>query len=303
MDENWTPDDETLQFLLGELAEADRLKFEDRCLADDAFFEGVDRTEEWLVAGYADGTLEAGLRRRFEARFHHAPRRAARVRLEQLLQHSVGSEGLAGFRKPDETEAGTAVPIRAWIRRPQFRLALAAAAGLAAVTLAATFFFMNQGLRDRLARAESDLARARQQVGALERSARTGGPGGILSGSGELAPGAVAALALEPGTLRGEAGSQRLALGAGVRLVWLRLLVAAPGASVEYRVVARTPEGKELARFDRLAPRESAEGTVVDVALPAALLPRGTTCLLRLEGLDARGGAEELGTYVLEISR
>ncbi len=303
MDDRWKPDDETLQFLLGELAEADRQRIEDRCLADDAFFESVDRAEEWLAAGYADGTLDAGLRQRFEARIQASPRRTARVRLEQLLQRHAGSEGLAGIGEPAGAEARDAVPVRAWNRRPPFRLALAAAAGLAAVALAATFFFVNQGLRDRLARAESDLARAREQVGALEHSARTGGPGGFPAGGGELMPGAVAARTLEPGVLRGEAGAQRLALGAGVRLVWLRLLVAAPGESVEYRVVARTPEGKELARFDRLASCESAEGTVVDVALPSALLPPGTTCLLRLEGLDARGGAEDMGTYVVEISR
>ena len=111
------------------------------------------------------------------------------------------------------------------------------------------------------------------------------------------------ALALEPGVLRGDEGPQRLALGAGVRLVWFRLLVADPGACPEYRVAVRTPEGKELARFDRLVARTSADGTVVDVALPAVLLPRGATCLIRLEGLDGRGGAEDLGTYVVEISR
>ena len=197
---------------------------------------------------------------------------------------------------------GKGATVRTLFRRPSFRLVLAAAAGLAAIALTATFVFVNQGLRDRLAKAEADLAGARERLGTLEPSARRG-PAEASPAGGQPAPDAVAVLALEPGVLRGGAGAQRLALGAGTRVVWLQLLVAAPDAYPEYRVVVRTPEGKELARFDRLASRASAEGPVVDVALPAALLPRGATCLIRLEGVDGRGGVEELGTYVVEISR
>lgn len=297
MHDDWTPDDLTLRFLLGELEESERCRLEDRCLADDDYFEQVVRAEEWLVEGFVRGSLSAELCRRFDVASRTSSRRAVRVRLERVLQRSGGVMESTAPAAPGAAGGKVAATARVWGRRPALRFALAAAAGLAAVALAATFAMLNHGLQGRLTQAEADLAHTREHVNRLERDSRRDESGGAVPAT------QVAVLALEPGLLRGDAEPPRLILDTDIRLVWLQLRVAAPAAHREYRVLVLTPEGQELARLNHLAARATAESLVVDVPLPAALLAGRTAVLARLVGLDPGEEPEDLGAYGIEISR
>ena len=297
MHDDWIPDEKTLRFLLGELEESERCRLEDHCLADDDSFEQVVRAEEWLVEGFVRGSLPKELFRRFEAASRASSRRLVRVRLERALQRRGRTGEIVLSGESFGSGGNTGARVREWVRRPELGFVLAAAAGLTAVALAVTFAFLNQGLRESLARTEADLARTRERVGKLEREIRSG-----ASGAGD--PGAeVAGLTLEQGVLRGDAEPQRIILHPGIQLVWIRLRVTVPVAHREYRVIAQTPEGRELARMDRLVVRLTGEGPLVDIALPTAQLAGGTTVVIRLMGLDPDREPEDLGAYVAEIVR
>lgn len=110
-------DDRRLEsFLLNELVSSEREEIEQRIFADDDLFARVEEIETDLIDGYAGGTLEPDMMRRFEASLESVP-----ARREKLLVARVLHSKLATSR----TEAAEVVPFskrNVWM----FRGALAA---------------------------------------------------------------------------------------------------------------------------------------------------------------------------------
>src|SRR5258705_949832 len=76
-----TLDDEILirRYLLGDVAEDEQRRVEERLLADDLYFDCLCRSETDLIDEYARGALAPGDRLPFEQRFLSAPDRRERV--------------------------------------------------------------------------------------------------------------------------------------------------------------------------------------------------------------------------------
>jgi RNA polymerase sigma factor (TIGR02999 family) len=68
-----------VQYLLGELSEVDRDRFEDRYLADDTIYEQLLTVEDDLVDSYVRGELSPSQREHFERHFLSSPGRREKV--------------------------------------------------------------------------------------------------------------------------------------------------------------------------------------------------------------------------------
>jgi hypothetical protein len=295
-----------IRFLLGEMTDEERIEVECRCLADDDFFATVLDAEQALLREYAEGTMAVRVRERFETYYLASPRRAAGVRLEQALrQGSQPAPGVAKRPAPAVAAGYSRLRRLFSFRRPVLHLALATV-GVAAVIAVAVLAVLNHQLHERLVRTESDLARSQAKAEQRAPSAYTPTTtqAGVPAPADRLLamPGAIVAISLEPGLLRGNDPPSRVTLTAESQLVWLRLLVGANPYS-SYRVVVSTPEGRQLVRFDSMKAKKTDSGLEVDVMLPASLFTDATTCLVRLAGLQTGRSAEDLGVYTLDIVR
>lgn len=132
--------DESLvrKYLLGQLAEGDRERLEERLLTDDDFYETVtaleDRVEDELIDQYLDGELTGDGRAHFERLLLYTPERADKLRLikdlKALAVPAVALDAGAATRATTETPT----PSRTgWLgavglfRNPLFGLSCAAA--------------------------------------------------------------------------------------------------------------------------------------------------------------------------------
>lgn len=128
---SWTSQDEgTIRaYLLGELADAEQTKVEERLFADPDYVELLLIVEDELVDAYVRGTLDERERQPFEAHFLAASQRRRKLRLARALRDYAN-------RRPRRTAASTspAGPAWwAWLRAPALRPAAAVVVLLAAV--------------------------------------------------------------------------------------------------------------------------------------------------------------------------
>ena len=84
--------EKAVQYLFGELDEAERDTLEDRIFSEDEFGIFLSAVEKDLIDDYARGEMDSALRQRFERNYLTSPSRREKVRVAEILQKEVFAE-------------------------------------------------------------------------------------------------------------------------------------------------------------------------------------------------------------------
>lgn len=124
--------EKAVQYLFGELDQAERDTLEDRIFSEDEFGIFLSAVEKDLIDDYARGEMDSALRQRFERNYLTSPSRREKVRVAEILQKEVFAEKEI-FAPVVVTEAKPSLwqTLAEFFRVPN----LALAGGLAAILL------------------------------------------------------------------------------------------------------------------------------------------------------------------------
>ncbi|MEO7272822.1 MAG: zf-HC2 domain-containing protein, partial [Vicinamibacterales bacterium] len=277
------------QFVLGALADQDRLVIEERLITDPATFAALQLVEGALAEAYVDGELSPADRQRFERHYLTTTERCRQVTVLRLVRDRART----GFRvappgapivpiKPSPRQAASRMP-------PAWTLALAASLCLA-VGWSARLMVQQASLAREFAaltRQRSDQQRtvsqmtdelARLSARAVELEGRAVRPRAAVADqrSGRVGPSDVVApeYQLRAGVLRGADTLGPVAVPPGAAVVRLRLPLPDP-AFPTYRAAVFDEDGAERWSVSRLVPDTTTGAHTLHVVAPSELLPPG----------------------------
>jgi uncharacterized membrane protein YciS (DUF1049 family) len=311
-----------IQYLLGNLAEAQRLQIEQEFLSDDQIYEQLLALENQLFYDYAQNKLSPGDREQFEKQFLSSERNRKRVDLASAVARKLSERARA---ETAENDIASREPRRFWrspksyfaARNTALRISLAALAivSFALVWLVfGTFRMRNEFIELQAQRAfqEDQLRQQAQQESAradeltlkLERkkdeNATLRDELNKMQGRSEAQTRGVStivSIVLEPSMVRDQAlGMRKLYLPPSARLLNLRLKLKGQVEYKSYQVMLLTAEGAEKWTQDMLRPQRTGSGQSIVLSLPAGILAEGDY-ELRLKGHARDGTLEETGDY------
>lgn len=310
-----------LSYLLGDLADAERTRVEERYFTDPSFLDLVESVEDDLIDSYARGELSSRERQNFEKHFLTSPRRQDRVAVAEALQVKV-----AAARRPATVRQES----RDWrgflfsLFRLENLATRVAFATVLVITLGAVswLWVQNSRLRAHLQQAQIEQDRARQEQRQLEgQLAEQREQNQALveelskqpdSADPTTAPPTpdpttdakpfIASFILVPGLTREVASLRKLEIPAAAQAVRLQLVLDVPGEYASYRAALQKPGGAEIWSRQVAKTRQTKSGKTVAVALPASLLDNGDY-LLTLTGTTAAGASEVIGDYPFAVVR
>ena len=297
------------RYFLGDLPSEESARIEDRFLVDADVFEEMLATENDLIDAYVLGELAEDERKKFEAEYLRSPRRREKVefartlsRVSTLARQPVHVQEIS-LRKQIWQAFSAQRAIHQWA------LATAVVAiAMSAAWLIMQNQGLRAGLRQAQAR-QAELRREedaqRQQIAGLEgnpreqvQDKRQGSEVARL----EPPSGPDVTLSLTPGTARDTGQPQKtLVLPPATSGVRLQLMVDSDEYKT-YEAVLLTSEGKELARGKALLGSPVGGQAAVVWRLPAHSIPAGEY-IVQLTGQLATGSQEDLQPYTFRVLR
>jgi hypothetical protein len=306
--------DESLivRYLLGQLAEDEEKRFEERVFADRDQLQTVRAIERDLIDEYARGELSESERKQFEHRFVNSPARQNRIAFARVFSDALDEPPAASDLK---REVATPSPIPrkdflAFWRIPGWpRYALAALAVLA--VLGGVWLAM-ESLRGRLPiapqqastqpTAEPAASRVQPaQVGATPEQALNPPPSPSPSAPEKAAPQpAVVALALSPSVARSSGILPQLVIHQGATAVQLRIRIDLEETYKEFRAELQTTSGKPIKAQHALRARSTRAGRTIIWQVPSALFDN-EEYELALSGKSEQGRLEPVAYYYFKV--
>jgi polyhydroxyalkanoate synthesis regulator phasin len=294
------------RYLLGDLPQEERVRFEGEYLADAELFEELASTENDLVDSYVRGELTGGEGRRFELEYFRSPQRREKVEFARALNQVSTLEQQAG-RSSLWNKIGSVFSVQH--RMPQWALVAAAIVVLAS---GSWLMLQNQQLRTGLQQAlagQADLRREkdtlRQQIADIEGNPKDqileNQQGSEVS---KLNPpmGSEVTLRLTPGIARGAGDQQKvLFLPPSASSVHLQLILDQDEYKI-YEAALLTPEREEVSRGKALQSRSIRGRAVVSWRFPAHSIRSGDY-IVQLTGRTAIGSQENVGSYSFRVLR
>jgi hypothetical protein len=277
------------RYLLDNLSQAERDKFESQYFADHDLFERLVELENGMIDAYVAGQLSAMQRDEFESRFLNTPDRQQRVAFARSLNAATTVVAApAEPRAPRKPSFFKAILSRLRVSYvPVFSASLALALGLA--------WFAYRALRIRDLRHENPTITA-------GKSGKN--PSMIPSQASEpTGPSASAAsvFTLSAGLTRGGSSQNVIAIGSGVSSLRLDLIVTSSKYS-GYSVSIESAGGRKVWHKRHLSEQSSLHARVVAVELPASLLAAGDYILL-LRGEAGNRLTDELEDYSFRVTK
>ena len=290
----WTQDikdERIIRYLLGELNDREQTELEDACFSDDAFFEHVSAVETELIDAYVREELPPGARERFEKRCMNSPRQVERIEFARRLLReqrmtAAGKVKRSGWRHTHW------VPPK--LRRPILAIPLAVITLVIAVSVAWWVYRPDEG--ESLHARQGNVGPAPgQNIPAIQKSAES--PSIPATPVPEIV---TVALSLMPGLTRSaEEGAELVVPSAAAGI---EITVGYEGEdSAAYRVVIRTPEGREVWRVSGLKPVQPG-GRKVMTTVAADRLPPGDY-VLTLAAAVSSGEFEDVADYAFRIMK
>jgi hypothetical protein len=242
--------DRIREYLLRNLADSERARFEESYFADDALLDRVEAEEDLLVSDYVLGRLPDEDRRRFEQALLGTPYYRERVETTARLRLRIARD-----RGVKRLGRGANAPAASGLFRG--RTGIVVAFALLGVLLLASLL---------------TALRLKEQLAALRDELNAPAPSAVTTGSGGVVP-ATPAVVLQ--TPPGEGvGARRVGRPAGSPLVLVFPRAIAPPDTKVWRVVLRTETGSVL--WDS-GDQPVASGAAADLAirLPAGVPEAG----------------------------
>ena len=272
--------DERLRaYLLGELAEQERLRLDQRLLTDDDVAERVRLVEAQLIDEYVAGELDARTAGVFHTRFLKTDERLEQVRLTAALRdYAAQSEAALPVEQP--------VAARSWRERFSEFFALKpgpawAAAGsfaLLLLVLGAAWYLSRQPRQSETPVAHQPPVNVASppvtQTPAVAQVSPPVPPPAQLKPPPSEPPIAVASFVLLPGALRGPGEMTRVAVPRGERAILRLSLVLEDPAPGTYQAELANADGQTVTVRKGLKPYKNGQTKIV-IDLPARLVQTG----------------------------
>lgn len=315
------------QYLLGELPEEQQIEIEDRAFSDGEFLANITAVENDLIDEYVRREMPESQRRQFETRFLASESRRKRVEFARAMAHVTAETRVT--ERETRTVATAAVSWRSALAalihglNPAGKIALAVASLLLVIGGAwlithtlklrrqltqlqaqqhdrQTLEQQIQMERKRSEELAAQLDREKQQRAQTDESLRK------LSESvnrpAETPRSIIASLLLLPGISRGASTQPILRLPANATVVQLQIGIDPADDFKSFGMELRTASGRSVWTRDNLTARNTRGGRVVRLTLPASALSSGEY-ELRLKGVTASGGTEDVGFYYFAVNK
>jgi hypothetical protein len=318
-----TQDGKIRLYLLGELADEEARRVDERLMSDDEFFREVLDVEGELADEYARGALTTRERERFETHFLVAAERREEAGFADALRSHVAAHA------PPPRPTAFAARLGALLRplRPRRPAALALTAAALALCLVGLWVVARRPSAQRhtpveTARHDTPAAGDRHGVArpsggeqSVTESPRPpedwrGVPGVSPTPSrpaGEPARPAqtprTVVLTLTPGLTRANGEFKRVTLPAGERATIRLRLKLAEDLYDSYRAELLAADGTPVGPGRPFGARRARSAGEVVVDIPAGLLRRGGDYQVRLSGLGAGGAVEGAGRYFFRTAK
>lgn len=289
--------DEKLRlYLLGTLNGDDRLKVDERLLADDELAERLALVESVLTDHYAAGKLDPAERELFESKFLVTDDRKQNLRLSAALSDYA------------DTQASTVIPLperSSWSEKLAGLFALnsprawAVAGSFAALLLlvGVTWFILKrpQESKPLIAKNEPTTVNSSEVVPQTGSPQSQPSPAPNASPSPETVPATVASFVLMPGALRSGGDMTRIAVPGGERdIVRLSLVVETPSEGT-YQAELVTAEGQKVLVRPNLKITRNGHAKII-LTVPARLL-HTRDYQIKLTQQKPDGPSESVGRY------
>jgi hypothetical protein len=260
------------RYLLGELAEEGRRRFEESLLTSNELFEELLIVEDELVDEYAAGRLDERERERFEEHFLSTPDRLRKLRFARAFKRHIA---VATARESPASTADDPRP-SSWKRwLPTFLhtqnpiLSFSLATALLLIPIAGLWLMIYSN--------------------GEPRTTKNGGPSTSKSFP----------VTLMPGVARDAGEMKRVAIPPSADGVQLRLELAADEYQ-SYRAALQTDEGREIFTGDNLKAEARGGGKDVVLNLPSGLLT-DSDYQVKLKGITTGGDLEDVGSYYFRV--
>jgi hypothetical protein len=318
------------RYLLGDLAEQEQVKLEERLFSDDDLFKLLQVAEDELMEDYLQGSLSGQENRNFETHFLAAPERRQKLRFATALNRYVSKTAV---REPSVSTAPAPEPISFWqsimaffsFQNPVLGLSAVAALIIALVGVGLLYRETNR-LREQLEQARmerGDTEQQKQLEGRLfEQRARSEKLARQLEQEQnrrteleqELAkirppktieepaggPNIISFFLL-PGLVRDAGEVTRLKIPAGTEQVQLELDLEQDDYKI-YSAQIRSDEDAEVWKRDNLKSHKAGTGKAIAIKLPAKLFTaKGYRVIL--SGATDNGNYEKVGTYYFAVEQ
>jgi hypothetical protein len=327
------------RYLLGELSEDERARFQDNYFADNDLFEELLVVEEELIDDYVRGGLSAKERQQFVERFMSTAEGRERIEFSRVLKKAAGTQTQTAsevrrqsFWQSASTwlaGAGVGMPFSTRAIQGAQRVQYAMAAVMAVLLIAGAWLVVQNnrlhnrldqvatGLRQENEKLQRDLADERQRNQALGE--KVGDLGNQLSQTQELnrqiagflTPQPIKEVSgqLDPITFdpaRGITGKdlptgKALVIPAGTDLLTLKLRLSADEYR-SYRVVVRTRDKQDVWSQDSLRPHRSNAGSQLVLRIPAKQL-KTEAYLAVVSGASSEGEYIGVSSYAFRVTR
>jgi hypothetical protein len=318
------------RYLLGELPEEQQIEIEDRAFGDPEFVARITAVEDDLIDEYVRREMPESQRRQFETRFLASESRRKRVEFARAMAHVMAETRVT----ERETRTAGVAPVSwrealaAFIHGfgPAGTIALAVAT-LLLVIGGAWLFTETLRLRNQLTQLQAQqqsqqnarqtlerqveverkrseelaaqLDREKQQRAQSDESLRRLSE--TVNRPEETPRPIIASLLLLPGISRGASTQPTLRLPVNATVVQLQIGLDPAEDFKSFGVELRTAGGRSVWTRDNLTARTTRGGRVVRLALPASALSSGEY-ELRLKGVAAAGGTEDVGFYYFAVA-
>lgn len=266
-------------YLLGELAEQERLQLDQRLLTDDDVAERVRLVEAQLIDEYVAGELDARTAGVFHTQFLKTDARREQVRLSAALRdYSAVSATARPVLRPVATRSWRERFTEFFALKPGPAWAAAGSFALLVLVLGLAWYLSRQSRQSDApiahqppVNAASPAATQTQVVAQVPPAAPT--PPQLKPTPSEP-PVAVASFVLLPGALRGPGEMTRVAVPRGERAILRLSLILEDPAPGTYQAELANADGQTVTVRKGLKPYKNGQTKIV-VDLPARLLQTG----------------------------
>lgn len=270
------------RYLLGELSGEEQERVEERFITDRDFKERVLAAEDGLIEDYLDGWLSAADKEQFVGHFLSTPEQQRKVKIAASLERYLSAERTRHPQEPSGEilsagSQGGAISGGPLLRNP-WVFVPASLAVVLAVIFCSVWLAGVQQRRNRL----TEIRREMEQLNSQPASAEM--PSVFLT---PLAPRG-----------GGDSPTPQLTAGSVVQL-WLLLI---KDEYPSYQVILRKDGEAEQFPVGGLRAETTTRGKAVRVRIPSDLAGSGLY-VMRLDGVEADGTAEEVGEYSFRASQ
>jgi hypothetical protein len=315
-----------VRYLLGDLPEEEQARLEERAFENRRYTEDIVAVESDLIDEYVRGGLSNAERRQFEQRFLASAERRRKVEFARALAQVASAPAAEAAAQPATIHWWEAVIAFLRGSNPAFQFSMAASALILVLGISwlvmETIRLRSQVTQLQAQQQTEQQTRQRQEEALRQQAASASARSEDLAAqlerererreelarqierdqARESSAGAsfIASLFLPPGIGRSGAERPKLIVPQAARAARLQIGLEREDEFKSFRVEIRTAQGQESLTQDRLQPRQSRAGRIINLTIPGNVLNAGQY-ELTLKGVTDAGQTEDVRYYYFDV--